>query len=246
MRNVHVVLALFVLGAGCSKTAAPPAAPPPAPAAPTVTLEDIPGHQGIAVDKTPKESPRMLPPEAYIQSYLTIFGGLLNPPLALPSPDQVQIAARGADASALFDTWNDYIASLGLPDYRVDVPRAMQTNTLMLATFERAGVALCDRAVEHDIQKAPPVAQRAVFAFATPADPVDEKAFAAGFDVLHRTFLGYPSSLAPAGRLPRFFKLYSDTVSAHAAVKGSRLKPAEAGWATVCYGLVRHPEFHLY
>lgn len=242
MRIIHCAIALALCAAGCNKAVDLPSQQP----APTVKVDDLPGHQGLAVDKTPKESPRMLPPEAYVQSYLTIFGGLLNPPVALPAPDSVQAAARGSDGASLFDTWNDYVASLGLPDYRVDVPRAMQTNTLMLATFERAGVALCDRAVEHDIQKAPPMAQRAVFAFNVPADPVDVKAFGAGFDVLHRTFLGYPASLAPADRVQRFFALYSDTVVKHAAVKGSRLKPAEAGWATVCYGLIRHPEFHLY
>lgn len=240
MRTIHFALALALCAAGCNK------AVDSAPVAPTVTVADLPGHQGLAQDDTPKESPRMLPPEAYIQSYLTLFGGLLSPPVALPAPDSVQAAARGGDSSALFDTWNDYVASLGLPDYRVDVPRATQTNTLMLATFERAGVALCDRAVEHDIQKAPPMAQRAIFAFDAPAAPVDAKAFAPAFDVLHRTFLGYPASLAPPERLARFFKLYSDTVTAHAAVKGSRFKPAEAGWAAVCYGLIRHPEFHLY
>ena len=26
----------------------------------------------------------------------------------------------------------------------------------------------------------------------------------------------------------------------------SRFSPAQSGWAAVCYGLIRHPEFHLY
>ena len=46
--------------------------------------------------------------------------------------------------------------------------------------------------------------------------------------------------------MTRFFKIYTDTVAAHAA-KGApkySFTPPLAGWATVCYGLVRHPEFH--
>ena len=68
------------------------------------------------------------------------------------------------------------------------------------------------------------------------------------FDVLHRTFLGYPVSLAPTDRVNRFFKLYTDVVAAHGAMGApkSRFTPAEAGWAAMCYGLIRHPEFHLY
>ena len=45
-----------------------------------------------------------------------------------------------------------------------------------------------------------------------------------------------------------YFKLYTDTVTLHSAKDAakSRFTPDEAGWAAVCYGLVRHPEFHLY
>lgn len=218
---------LALLGAGCQKSEIP-----------SVPVTSLPGHGQLPEDTTPKESQRMVPPEAYIRSYLMLFGGL--------SPMQAQKAAQGKDGSALFDSWNDYLSSLGLPDYRVDVPRGQQTNTLMVATFERLGVALCDRAVEHDLIGAPPMAQRTVFAFDAPKDPVDQAAFAPGFDVLHRTILGYPSKLAPAERLPRYFKLYGDTVAAHAAVKGSRFTPSQAGWASVCYALLRHPEFQLY
>jgi hypothetical protein len=66
--------------------------------------------------------------------------------------------------------------------------------------------------------------------------------------VLHRTFLGYPSKLAPPDRLPGFFKLYTDVVARHAATGApkSRFLPGDAGWAAVCYAFVRHPEFHLY
>jgi hypothetical protein len=203
----------------------------------SVPLKTIPGHDMLREDTTPKESPRLLPPEAYIHSYLTLFGGL--------SPIQTQMAAQAQDKTQLFDTWNDYLASLGLPDYRIDIPRATQTNALMLATFERLGVALCDRAVEHDLEGAP--ADKLIFDFDAP-DALDSAGFADRFDVLHRTFLGYPAQLAPPDRTGKFFALYNDTVTRHAA-KGaakSRFTPSQAGWANVCYGLVRHPEFHYY
>lgn len=232
MRRTLVVFALAVASLtafACSKTEEPTPVP----------LSQIPGHGGLTQDTTLKEGPRLVPPEAYIRTYLTLFGGL--------SPVDTQTALRGADGSALFDTWNDYLSSMGLPDYRVDIPRGTQTNTLMLATFERLGVALCDRSVERDLQGSLPVTSRLIFAFDKTAT-VDLPAFTSRFDVLHRTFLGYPAALGPAPRTTDFFKLYTDTVALHAAKDAakSRFTPDEAGWAAVCYGLIRHPEFHLY
>lgn len=232
IRRSMPLAVLAALAAGCNTGVVAPGG------SVTVNVGALPGHDSLPQDDTPKEQPRLLPAESYIRSYLMLFGGLL--------PAQAQAAARGGDQSQLFDTWNDYLSSLGLPDYRVDIPRGTQTNTLMLATFERLGMALCNRAVEHDLQGALPASQRLIFAFDTPAASLDLKGFAAPLDLLHRTFLGYPLALAPADRAGRFFKLYGDTVAAHATVKGSRLTPAQAGWATVCYALVRHPEFHLY
>lgn len=119
----------------------------------------------------------------------------------------------------------------------------------MMATFERLGVALCDRAVEHDLKRAKPlpVKERLIFAFEMPREALDEAGFAPRFDVLHRTFLGYPASLARAERAPRFYALYRAIVDHHAEnAPKSRFTPEEAGWAAVCYGLVRHPEFNLY
>jgi hypothetical protein len=198
----------------------------------------------VAEDTAPKQDLRLVPPEAYMRTYLQLFGGL--------APLDVQKRARGGDGAQLFDTWDDYVSALGLPDYRLDIPRQTQTNALMVATFERLGVALCDRAVEHDLRARPggpppPVAERLVFAFDLPTGPVDAAAFAPRFDTLHRTFLGYPAALAPPQRASRFLQLYADIVAGHAkADPKSRFSPAEAGWAAVCYGLVRHPEFHLY
>jgi hypothetical protein len=186
-----------------------------------------------------KNDLRLVPVEAYMRTYLDLFGGL--------APLEVQRRARGPEG--LFDTWDDYLSALGLPDYRVDAPRKDQTNALMVATFERLGVALCDRAVENDLRaKDPvPVDKRVVFAFDLPQGPLDEAGFAPRFDVLHRTFLGYPAKIAPPQREKRFYELYRGIAAEHAGggVK-SKLTPEESGWAAVCYGLVRHPEFHLY
>ncbi|MGZ3421292.1 MAG: hypothetical protein ACXVEE_25675 [Polyangiales bacterium] len=201
-------------------------------AIPEVPVTAIPGHDGLAQDNSIKEGPRLMPAETYIRSYLQLFGGL--------SPLDAQTAARGKDL-ALFDRWTDYLAALGLPDYKVDIGRATQTNALMVATFERVGIALCDRAVENDLRGGP--LKKVVFTFDAPAT-LDLAAFTTRFDAMHRTFLGYPAELAPTDRTKRFFDLYTDAVSKQA--KGLKLSPTEAGWAAVCYGLIRHPEFHLY
>jgi hypothetical protein len=227
------LLSLFILPlsgcAGPAETVAPVAAAPLQP------------RGVLAEDTAPKADLRMVPPEVYMRTYLQLFGGL--------APLDVQRRAKAGDGAGLFDTWDDYVSALGFPDYRVDIPRQMQTNALMIATFERLGVALCDRAVEHDLKAKtpPPVHERVVFAFDAPKGPVDATAFAPRFDVLHRTFLGYPASFAPPQRTARFFQLYRDIVADHAKLSPkSRFTPEEAGWAAVCYGLVRHPEFHLY
>ncbi len=188
-------------------------------------------------DTTTKQDLRLVPPEVYIRSYLQLFGGL--------APRDVQAKARGADGSQLFDAWDDYLAALGLPDYKLDLPRATQTNAIMVAAFERLAVALCDRAVERDLKAHPPLDARVVFAFDAP-ERLDDAGFASRFDVLHRTFLGYPAALAP-GRVDDFRGLYTHIEQNHrAAAKSSRFTPTEAAWAAVCYGLARHPEFHLY
>ncbi len=206
---------------------------------------DLVPQDTVLQDTSHKEPPRMVPPEVYMRTYLTLFGGL--------SPLDAQKKARGGDGGNVFDSWNDYIASLGFPDYHVDIPRQMQTNALMVATFERLGVALCDRAVEHDLKsKIPvPVASRVIFAFDVPkGSTLPEPEFLPRYDVLHRTFLGYPARLGPDGRSRRFYALYTEIVKdqASALKAGQKLRfaPEEEGWAAVCYALVRHPEFHLY
>ncbi|WP_437504254.1 hypothetical protein [Sorangium sp. So ce1099] len=228
--------ALAGLAALAGACGGPPEAVAPRPAAP---LRET-GR--VALSRAPQEDLRLVPAEAYLRSYLRLFGGL--------APAEVERRARGDDRSALFDTWGDYLAALGLPDYSLDLPRGTQTNALMMAAFERLGIALCDRALEHDwkAKESVPLERRLIFAFDLPAPGLDEAAFAPRFDVLHRTFLSYPARLAPPDRERRFFALYQGTVARHRA-KGapkSRFSPEEAGWAAVCYGLVRHPEFHLY
>ncbi|MEZ4407017.1 MAG: hypothetical protein R3A52_11130 [Polyangiales bacterium] len=207
---------------------------------PATPVEAIPGHESLAQDTTPKHGPRLVPVEAYLRTYLTLFGGL--------APLDAQTRLRGADSARVFDTWADYVSALGLPDYRVDLPRTEQTNALMVATFERVGAALCDRAAERDLHTPTPLAERAVFTFELPSGELTDAAFAERLDALHRTFLGYPLRLAPADREGRFRTLYRETVARHSVPRppASRLSPAEAGWSAVCHGLVRHPEFHLY
>jgi hypothetical protein len=233
-----MALAVTAAAAGCDKKTEEPAGVKP-------SLATIPGHDSLAQDTAPKESQRMVPPEAYLRTYLEIFGGV--------SPLEVQADAKtliNNKNMQLFDTWGDYLAILGLPDYASDIPRTTQTNALMLSTFERLGVALCDRAVERDLKAVPPppVADRRVFAFEVPPEAIDQAGFAERFDVLHRTFLGYPAALATTDRTAKFFTLYQAAVAKYSAMDAppTRLTPAENGWASVCYGLVRHPEFHLY
>lgn len=205
--------ASLVLLAACGAGAVKPSAPAPLPAVHEITL-----------DTTPKEKKRMLPPEVYLRAYLGWFGGL--------APLDVQNRAR---PKGMFDAWDDYLAALGLPDYKIDLPRQNQSNTLMLATLGRLGEALCVRAAEHDLHAHQPAV---VFAFDPHAD------FAVGFDVLHRTFLGYPVSLAPPDRVQKFRALF-DAVRARHKAKNP-LSPDETAWAAVCAALVQHPEAELY
>jgi hypothetical protein len=211
-----------VLLAACSR---------PVTVAPT-RPEPLPAAAAIAIDTTPKERRRMLPPEVYLRAYLGWFGGL--------APLDVQARAKPKN---LFDGWDDYLAALGLPDYRIDLPRQGQSNTLMLATLGRLGEALCARAAEHDLHARTPLAQRVVFAF-DPAPTPSAAQFAERFDVLHRTFLGYPARLAPADRVDRFFALYKEVAARHKARQP--LSGDETAWAAVCSALVQHPEAELY
>lgn len=194
----------------------------------------------IALDTTPKERRRMVAPEVYLRAYLAWFGGLV--------PLDVQLRAK---PKGLFDAWDDYLAGLGLPDYKMDLPRQTQSNTLMLATLGRLGEALCVRAVEHDLHgKTPPKREdRVVFAFETSAKPTADD-FAIGFDLLHRTFLGYPAKLAPPDRTRRFYALFTQIAERHgdAAASGGKapLTAEETAWAAVCTALVQHPEAELY
>jgi hypothetical protein len=239
MKRQLAALALLSL-AGCQNAQTPAAAVPPT-AGVGPSLNQIPGHDYVNQDTTTKESPRLVPAEAYIRTYLQLFGGL--------SPLQVQQQFAGGNNNGLFDSWNAYLGALGLPRYEQDLPRRMESNAIMIATFERLGIALCDKSVEHDIQAAPPMAQRTIFTFDIPAGDLDVTAFTPLFDRLHRTFLGYPAALAPTDRTNRFFALYQQTVAGHDPAKTmmkSKFTPQQAGWAAVCYGLVRHPEFQVY
>jgi hypothetical protein len=208
----------LIVIAACTSQTLEPTAPQP-----------LPAPQAAMIDTTPKARRRMVPPEVYLRAYLTWFGGLV--------PIDVQNRAR---PKGLFDAWDDYLAALGLPDYKIDLPRQNQSNTLMLATLGRLGEALCARAAEHDLHGKPPLAQRVVFAF-----DATKASFDAGFDVLHRTFLGYPVKLAPPDRVERFHTLFTAISQRHAGAK-QPLTADETAWAAVCTALVQHPEAELY
>lgn len=201
-------------------------------------MANLPGHESVAQDNTHKESPRLITAESYLRSYLRLFGGVT----ALQA--QKDLAAGGA---GVFDAWGNYLAALGLPNYALDLPRGEQSNALMVATFERLGIALCDKALEKDWKTAGgvPVASRLIYAFDAAKDPTDKAAFAERFDVLHRTFLGYPARLAPTDRVDSYFTLFDKIRTTHDP-KTSRFAATEAAWAAMCYGLIRHPEFQLY
>jgi hypothetical protein len=222
--------ALTLLLVGCART--------PLEVRPTDERPLLPTAE-VAQDSTPKEDVRILPAEAYLRTYLQLFGG--------GTPLEVQKRARG-DGGQLFDSWNDYAAALGLPDHRNDLPRVTQTNALMVATFDRLAIALCARAAEHDLRGDLPPEQRLLFAFAGVPRPQTRAAFEPAFDVLHRTFLGYPAALAPPARSQAFYDLFRATAARREqpGAPRSRLKPTEAAWAAVCLALARHPEFHTY
>jgi hypothetical protein len=220
-------LVLLALLAGC--------AAPLVRGSPTSTLLVT---RRTPLDTAPKEQLRLVPPEVLLRTFVQLSGAR--------TPLEAQARARGQDGGQLFDAFGDYLSALGFPDYRNDLPRAVQTNALMVAAFERLAVALCDRAVEHDLRPATPGPR--LFAFDQPPQPLDEAEFVPRFDSLHRAVLGYPAALAPGERTRRFYALYRATIERHARPDAprSRFSPPEAGWAAVCYGLLRHPEFHLY
>jgi len=218
-------LLAIVLAQGCSSSTIGPTAAKP-----------LPPHREVMIDVSLKAPRRMLQAEAYLRAYLVWFGGIL--------PLEVQARARGR---SLFDSWTDYLAALGLPDLELDVPRAEQSNSLMVAAFGRLGEALCIRAVEKDLHGGKtPLESRSVFAFeVTKATPTLAE-FATRFDILHRTFLAYPAQLAPPDRTERYFALYRDVVARRASHKRGPLTSDETAWAAVCAALIQHPEVGLY
>lgn len=212
-----------------------------APAAGPVAVAAAPGADPVAVAAAPpgsliaaaaQSSPRMVPPEAFLRAYLAWFGS--------EGPYDVFLRARGDD---LFDRWPDYLAALGLPEYHVDAPRLTRSNTVLRAAVGRLGEALCARAAQHDLHDHAPADKRMVFAFDVSAAPTRAQ-FATAFDGLHRTFLGYPSSLAPRHRVDRFFDLYR-RIAADRDPKAA-LTADETAWVGVCTALVQHPEASVY
>jgi hypothetical protein len=250
MKSLRVLATWWCFLAGCDRAVVP--------VTPTATTDDVPESrrdvQTIAPenstvqrsdsaiqDNSPKGLQRLVPTEVYVRALVRLFGA--------PSPAETATAANALDGLEGFDGWEVYLSMLGLPDSATNRPRATQTNTLMSATFDRLAILLCNRAVERELRARMPLAERRVFAFDLPAGTalLDADAFGVRFDVVHRAFLSYPVALAPADRSARFFRLYRDVAAMHTGPTiPAQFTPAEAGWATVCYGLARHPEFLTY
>src|SRR3954468_15303987 len=91
---------------GCSKSPSEPAGGGNEPG----PVEKIPGHDSLSEDTSPKEGPRLVPPEAYLRTYLQLFGD--KTPLGVQADGKTKI--NNTDMK-LFDTWGDYLALLGLP-----------------------------------------------------------------------------------------------------------------------------------
>lgn len=207
------------------------------------------------VESAPREAfvprePRMVPAETLIRSYAAIFGDLIGPEGRKNYP-------LGSRTGRYFG-WEEHLPGLGVPDYQRDLPRVGQTNTVMVAEFERLAAALCDRAAARDLLPNPnakpltpelkalvQVNAPPVFPFTAKAGPISEADFAPRFDSLHRTFLGYPAELAPKERIGEFYALYTHVEARHRADKPSSASFVSA-WSAVCQGLARHPEFHHY
>lgn len=194
--------------------------------------EPLPPSTVVTIDNTPKARPRLLAHETYLHAYLFWFGGI--------TPLEVEGRAR---KDGQFKAWADYLASLGLPSYRDDHPRAPQSNALMTSTLEGLAEALCVRAAKRDFHELA-AEERIVFPFDAAPAPTREM-FAENFGALHRLFLSYPVALAPAARVDRFYAMYRAAAS-RPRDAGSSLSPEEAAWATVCVALALHPEARLY
>lgn len=216
---MRTALALVLAGA-CGTKEVTPSAPQP-----------LPEHFETSLGG-PRVAARMVPTEVFLRSFLVWFGDL--------TPAQAQAKARGAN---LFDNWLDYLATLGLPDYRGDIPRADQSNAMMQATLGRLAEALCIRTAERDFGGTIPIDDRKIYAFDSVPRP-DTDQFEQRFDVLHRTFLGYPVALAPAERVHRFYALYQQVGARNDDAR--TLTSDKLAWAAICTALVLHPEAELY
>lgn len=195
-------------------------------------VQNAPRRSGTGASPVSSSQPRLVPPEAFLRAYLSWFGVVL--------PNDAFLRARGDD---LFDRWPDYIAALGLPDDHADTPRITRSNTVMLAAVGRLGEALCVRSAQRDLHEHTALDKRTLFAFDVIAHPTLAQ-FSAMFDVLHRTFLGYPATLAPHDRVQRFYQLYQRI--AGSSDKRSKLSADETAWVGICSALVQHPEATVY
>ena len=184
----------------------------------------------------------MVPPEVTMRTYLHLFGAL--------APLEFQKGARGATARASSTRGTTTSPRSGSPTIASTSPaRRRPTRSWWppsSASASRSATARSSTTGKEDA--AEPVQERVIFAFDPPKGHVSTaQTSLRGSTCLHRTFLGYPARSRRRERSQRFYALYETIAKEHAkAAPKSRFTPDEAGWAAVCYGLVRHPEFHLY
>lgn len=227
---MRIVIVAFLI-AGCNNSARVTIVPAADPITRS-TSSELPPTRTIALDRSPKAERRAVPAEVFLRAYMQWFG--------TSEPRETALRARGDD---LFDHWSQYLAALGLPDYHVDAPRVSKSNAIMLATIGRLGEALCVRTAERELGSNLPVDQRRVFAFDSKPD-LSYTEFVPRFDILHRTFLGYPFSLAAQSRGSAFYAMYRRIEQRH--LTGGRLSADRLAWVAVCTALVQHPEAWLY
>ena len=194
----------------------------------------LPAHKTRCSTRTPKERRRMVSPEVYLRAYLGWFGGLV--------PLDVQNRAR---PKGLFDAWDDYLVRARparLQD-RPAAPDPEQHADARDARPARRGAVRARRRARSARRQDAARSARRVRVRCRAATPTTRSA--SGFDVLHRTFLGYPAKLAPGERVAKFHALFTEVAARHAGAKNP-LTADETAWVAVCTALVQHPEAELY
>ena len=179
-----------------------------------------------------------------MRTYLQLFGGL--------APLDVQKRARGGDGARSSTPGTTTSRRSASPTIASTSRASTQTNALMIADVRAARRGALRSRASSTICKGQAAAARPsalVFAFDLPARARRRRG---------RSRRGSTSCTAPSSATrrrsrrrsarARFFQLYRDIVARprQGATRSRASPPTRPAWAAVCYGLVRHPEFHLY